>query len=501
MSVDNENMFSKLPSSSDSDVEEMVLQEECSVIELINTNKVPNRLPEKRLREESEENDENEGEFTTIRRKSKRLLRSMSNNVDSNNDNEGKTEVSITSLEILPKQVRLAKLLREEKIQSIIKIKYKSPYKVLVLFENKNEADKLLKNTKFKDLGYRCLLTNEVSLSYGIIRNIDLETDINEMIEDLECMYDVISIRRLKRLTDKGQWSDSETIRVTFKSSTLPPYVIMYGCRFEVEPYIFPVTQCSGCWKYGHVVRFCPTKKIICPKCRGHHANCETTSFKCVNCNGDHMALNKICPQFTKEKEIRVIMSKENCVYRKALTIYFERRQNNTTVTENLVQPDPQAVRVPVAKKSYRDVVNSETSMAETSLPTITTNNENMRLNLEQDRSAPENASGGQKKKKNKKKQAEMSEEVSWNMSGSDEECRSNIEEMEFDETPSRKKGKFNFKNIYFEIKKIVFSNNTTAEKVKRVLNFIVKQITMFISNLIGRANWIEYALSMLFNG
>ncbi|XP_072934995.1 uncharacterized protein [Epargyreus clarus] len=291
---------------------------------------VPER-PGKRVRSECEENIEEEGGYTIVRRKPKRLLRSTSVNNDSEMiKNNNKAEISITSTHTLPKQVGLAKLLREEKIQNIVKIKYKSPYKVLIQFEKKCDAEKLLNNAKFKDLGYRCLLTSEVCLSYGILRKIDLGTEIEEMMENLECTFDIVSMTRLKRFTEKGQWKDSETARVTFKSSTLPPYVLMYGCRFEVEPYVFPVTQYAGCWKYGHSARFCPSKKTICPKCGGHHANCETTLFKCVNCNGPHMALSKTCPQFKKEKDIRSIMSEENCMYKKALDIYLERMRNRS---------------------------------------------------------------------------------------------------------------------------------------------------------------------------
>lgn len=76
------------------------------------------------------------------------------------------------------------------------------------------------------------------------------------------------------------------------------------------------------CWKYGHLIRGCPYKKIICPKCGSNHANCEILNFNYVNCGGDHIALDR--PIYQKGKLIRLKMSEKNISYRKALGEYLE---------------------------------------------------------------------------------------------------------------------------------------------------------------------------------
>ncbi|XP_046976500.1 uncharacterized protein LOC124542618 [Vanessa cardui] len=68
-----------------------------------------------------------------------------------------------------------------------------------------------------------------------------------EIKDNLVSESEIVSIRRLKRMNYSGKWINSETIRICFKESTLPDYVNSYGCRFKVDPYMFPVTQCSGC--------------------------------------------------------------------------------------------------------------------------------------------------------------------------------------------------------------------------------------------------------------
>lgn len=92
--------------------------------------------------------------------------------------------------------------------------------------------------------------------------------------------------------------------------------------RIKVEPYIFPVSQCSRCWKLGHTMKRYPSNKIVCQKCTENHANCNTTTYKCVNCKGQHMSLLRSCPVYVKEKKLRELMSEYNCTYRRALTLY-----------------------------------------------------------------------------------------------------------------------------------------------------------------------------------
>lgn len=46
-------------------------------------------------------------------------------------------------------------------------------------------------------------------------------------------------------------------------------------------------------------------------KCNKEHKNCETDKIVCPNCKGPHMALDKTCPAFLKENDIRTLMNVE----------------------------------------------------------------------------------------------------------------------------------------------------------------------------------------------
>ncbi|CAG9103993.1 unnamed protein product [Plutella xylostella] len=332
------------------------------------------RLGEKRPRNDSPPDSpqiDDDGFTTVVRRSPKRLARSFSNNPSSPilGESNDYFEVCITSKNILPKQIALAKLLRSENFDNILRIKFKSPYRVLIQLRSKREAERLMSCTKLENLGYRCQMTNELNLSYGLLRDFDLDADLKELTETLKCEYEIVSLKRLKRLDTVDGWTECESVRICFRSTTLPPFVKGYGCRFKVEPYIFPVTQCAGCWKYGHYVRVCPTKKIICPKCAGEHNNCEAKVFSCVNCKGNHMAMNKKCPIFMKERQIRETMSKNNCTYRKALNDYLSKTEKEKELEQIPIVDHAisRATNNSEREKSYRDVVVGQVIVHENS--------------------------------------------------------------------------------------------------------------------------------------
>lgn len=46
-------------------------------------------------------------------------------------------------------------------------------------------------------------MTDEANLCYEIIKQVDLEE--KEILENVTCEYDVISVRRLRRQSDNGE--------------------------------------------------------------------------------------------------------------------------------------------------------------------------------------------------------------------------------------------------------------------------------------------------------
>lgn len=272
-----------------------------------------------------DENSSEEG-WNVVNRGRSKLICNREQQVE--NRREEMIQVYVTCKEPLPKQFALARLFKTHNIASdkIYKIKYVHRNKMLVTFDNDIGAEEFINCSVFTDMGWSCQKTSEVGVSYGLIRGMELDISDEDLKSNLSSSAEIISVKRLnKRCSDDPEgngWTPSETIRLGFKGPSLPPYVYIYSLRIPVERFVFPVTQCANCWKFGHLKISCPSKQPVCPKCSQKHHNCTATSFTCVNCSGDHMALDKACPIFKKEKKIRDIMSQFNCTYRKALTMY-----------------------------------------------------------------------------------------------------------------------------------------------------------------------------------
>lgn len=283
---------------------------------------------------------------------------------------ESPIQVTVTSKEKMPKQFALAKLLKQNKIMDIDKIKYINPYKLLVTFSNKNSAENFLCCPVFSDLGWRIQKTWEVGLSYGIIRDIELGLSEKELVDYMNCEKEIVSAKRLNK-KDGDEWVQSETFRITFKGSSLPSHVCLFELKIRVEPYTFPVTQCSKCWRFGHIAKMCPTSKIVCPKCSNYHNTCDTTTFKCPNCSGNHVAMSKQCPLYKKEKRIRELMSEHNYTYQKALSKYWESPSFHTPRVVRDPSPILECRSIQASERSKQDSVSS---LQEVYMETIDTN-------------------------------------------------------------------------------------------------------------------------------
>nr|XP_034824447.1 uncharacterized protein LOC117982236 [Maniola hyperantus] len=468
-------------------------EEDCRMVEvqpLIHQEVV---VREKRLRSSSDDILEEDG-FTTVRSKRsvKMSKKSTSGLSSAGNEEENlpiqdeKIIVTVTGKEVLPKQFKLAKLLRSENILKINSIQYKSPFKICIEFEDKENAQKLIECKIFVDMGFRCQLLNDMSLAYGIIRNVDLDIDDEEIKGNLESDLEIVSIRRLKRTTSTGKWVESETIRIGFRASVLPAYVRVYGCRFKVLSYMYPVTQCNGCWKFGHSIRFCPSKKIVCPKCTEYYSNCEISTYKCVNCKGNHMALDKSCPIFLKEKNIRIIMRDLNYTYKKVLSIYLsenevKKNDNNEQSKENFSTAKTVTENQSLGR-SYKDVLMSQHDI----------NTEKQESTDEESQPEKDITDTKQRVKRNKKFKKRNKSNTKTESSGDilREESDTDMSMEECDDENKgdgkkkfeRKKGSISFRKFIQKLKEIYLSDGTLDGKIKVFIGFIIEEIIRYIS-------------------
>ena len=91
--------------------------------------------------------------------------------------------------------------------------------------------------------------------------------------------------------------------KITFIGRVLPDTLVIGGQRLQIREYIPSPRQCSKCWKYGHLVKFCTSVEHICPLCseRGHQkSDCRKEEKLCINCKCEHPAYSKSCSSILK---------------------------------------------------------------------------------------------------------------------------------------------------------------------------------------------------------
>lgn len=444
------------------DLNENMQSEDLSL--LFQENELTKR-PSKRIRDDEEE------DWSVIRSRKQRLQ-----------DLRGAMELCITSNEIFPKQFAFAKLLKKLDITNITKVKYINPYKVIIEFSDRENAEKFATCKELVDKGWKFHRPYEVSLSYGVIKNIEIDLSEKELMESITCPSEVVYLRRLKRRnkTETG-WIESETVRLGFKGSSLPSHVSIYGMRVNVQPYVFPVTQCSRCWRFGHTHKLCPSKKVVCPKCGGKHENCEITSFKCVNCTDKHMALDKSCPIFKKEKKIRDIMAELNVTYRKAREMYVppteETKEFYPSVSSSPILP---LEKVAGRQASYSSVVQIDPKIK----PTKTYHNQKT-SNLS-NHTAQQDKNKNQKKKKNKPN-------LMWDLQNEEESIDQECEEDENkndnnkeDECGSQKSD--SFKRLLERLKEMVLAKGMNMhEKIIYIVKTCIEWLCVMLVSIIPK--------------
>lgn len=163
----------------------------------------------------------------------------------------------------------------------------------------------------------------------GVVRGVSQDLSEGYLKCNIKpCEHNSFTVDEVKRITRKtGKiGEDGEEIRqptqsiiVSFKSSTLPKYIIINKVRCEVECYVQRVLICYRCYRYGHIGKQCKASPR-CIKCGENHASdsCDM-SIKCLHCGGGHYATQlSECPEFQRQKRIKNTMSVNNMSYSEA---------------------------------------------------------------------------------------------------------------------------------------------------------------------------------------
>lgn len=263
---------------------------------------------------------------------------------------------------------KIIDLVCESEIESCKRLRNGS---LLIKTKNASQAQKLITLTSFSD-EIKINITEHKALNSvkGVVYSNEFRGISEEELKSELANQKVIEVKKIMKWENNKQ-NETGLAILTFDSTKLPEYMYIAYEKKIVKPYIPSPMHCKNCLKYGHLIKFCKSKKT-CYNCGNEaHTNIEAGEIcqnvtKCLNCINsaeeqyNHTALDKQCPTFIRQKEIQAIRTIERIDFREATKRYHERHINNTTFA-NIIKPtiNTQETR---ATTSYADLETTQTS-------------------------------------------------------------------------------------------------------------------------------------------
>ncbi|XP_073946186.1 uncharacterized protein [Choristoneura fumiferana] len=203
--------------------------------------------------------------------------------------------------------------------------------RVTLSFSHLDDANKFLNDKTLTDNKYKAFIPSFSVMRMGIVKGVPAEWSLEEILLNVSVPLGtgkVIKARRLnyKTIVDgSAVWKPSQTVVLTFDGQVLPKRIFICYNALPVDLYIFPTIQCYNCCRYGHTKTQCRSKPC-CYKCgQGHSGSTcdvEEDCVSCFLCTGHHFAISKQCPEFERQKNIKLSMAQSCLSYAEASKLH-----------------------------------------------------------------------------------------------------------------------------------------------------------------------------------
>lgn len=184
----------------------------------------------------------------------------------------------------------------------------------LINLESYNKVKIILQNSKIEHFSFSSRIQNPLKVVLtGLpeMKSDDLKTELIKNKIEPEIILEMIPLK----LTERS-YNIHNNINYLFKFdkdkikfNDICRIKSLFNVIVRWYPYVNNrkgPTQCRNCQMYGHGTSHCG-KLTKCMKCGGNHTveNCTEVTIKCANCNNEHEANSKDCPNRHKYVAIR----------------------------------------------------------------------------------------------------------------------------------------------------------------------------------------------------
>lgn len=247
-------------------------------------------------------------------------------------------------------EFKLCDLMMKFKIKDIVNVNKITKDKVRILTKSYTSANSLIKMGRFDAFRkYTFFVPNNFVFTEGIVRNIPLYYDPDDLLEIINSKVPITKIERLNFWNQSTKTSQPSTsLKITFRSATVPDNISFMWLLRKVDLFVQKPLFCVLCLKYGHFKKYCDAEKQN-PLCRICAKTPHNTEIKCTptckQCKTDHLTADKNCPAYKYQWDIKKIMTLKKITYKEA---------KETKVREN-----PTPANANNYKKSYSDIVST----------------------------------------------------------------------------------------------------------------------------------------------
>lgn len=235
-------------------------------------------------------------------------------------------------------KIRVGQILQKELKCSYRELKKFGKRTITVYFGNYQLANDLVLNKNLNKWNLKAYIPRSYIFVTGIVRGVDEDVDLEDFKFELEKRYAVSKIERMTRLDkESGKRIDTRSVKVMFRSNKVPEYLIAYNMKIEISPFVGTVKQCRKCLRYGHFQDQCKSRNS---KCRGCgldvHQKEDLCVVMCIHCKQNHPADYPHCEERQRQKNIKILMAKNNIGYFEAIEQHPTYTQNQFSLLENL---------------------------------------------------------------------------------------------------------------------------------------------------------------------
>lgn len=229
-----------------------------------------------------------------------------------------------------------------------------------VEFKTAAEANSFVKSDVAKKNYYNIFIPTYQVTKLGVTKGIPPHWSIEDILENITVPHGFGKVTKARRLNyrfntgNSIEWRPSQSVVLTFDSKDLPQNVTMFNVSLPVELYVFPTVQCYKCCRFGHTKNLCRSEPR-CFKCSSSHSgdSCDKAeeNYKCLNCSGNHMSISKICPELSRQRNIKHTMAEKSISYaeasrmfNKSIPSYSEITSKNSKNSKNSTPSQPSSL-------------------------------------------------------------------------------------------------------------------------------------------------------------